>query len=133
MVLQARARSGASWQVVAKDYVAKSGAFELKWKPKKGMERLRVALGSHKAFAGSAANVPEAAISHCRISQRADGWAIKCDTTVKDDSRVRLMKDGKAVGFARVRDGSLRLQGAGPVGAYVIDITVGRRHVLLNL
>ena len=77
--------------------------------------------------------VPEAAISNCRVSQRAGGWAIRCDTTVKDDSQVRLMKNGKAVGFARVRDGSLRLQGTGPVGAHVIDITAGKRHVRLDL
>ena len=133
VVLQARPDAGASWKVVAKNIVAKSGAYELRWKPKKDMARLRVVLTSHKGFAGSAALVPEAAISNCRVSQRAGGWAIRCDTTVKDDSRVRLMKNGKAVGFARVRDGSLRLQGSGPVGAHVIDITAGKRHVRLDL
>ena len=97
------------------------------------MERLRVVLESHKGFAGSAARVPEGAISDCRVSQRAGGWAIRCDTTVKNDSRVRLMKNGKAVGFARVRDGGLRLHGTGPVGAHVIDITAGKRHVRLDL
>ena len=59
------------------------------------MERLRVVLQSHKGFASSAARVPKAAISNCKVSQRAGGWAIRCDTTVKNDSRVRLMKSGK--------------------------------------
>ena len=133
MVLQARPDAGASWKVVARAIVARSGAYQLTWKPKKNMARLRVVLESHKGFAGSAARVPKAAISNCRVSQRAGGWAIRCDTTMKDDSRVRLMKNGKVVGFARVRDGSLRLQGTGTVGAYVIDITAGKRHVRLDL
>jgi hypothetical protein len=133
VVLQARPKAGASWKVVAKDTVAKSGGYVLTWKPKKGMGRLRVVLRAYEGFAESAATVPKAAISNCKVADRVGGWAIRCDTTAKDHSRVRLLRNGKAVGFARVRDGSFSLRGSGPVGAYTIDITVGKRHLRLNL
>ncbi len=133
VVLQARPDAGSSWKTVAKDKVAKSGAYGLRWNPKKDMDRLRVVLKSHKSFAGSAATVPEAAISNCKVSKRAGGWSIRCDTTAKDDSRVRLLRTGKVVGFARVREGNFSLRGSGAVGGHTIDITAAKRHLRLSL
>ncbi len=133
VVLEARPDAGASWKVVARDTVAKSGAFLLTWTPEKDMTRLRVRLKTHQGFAGSAAAVPPAAISGCKVTKREGGWSIRCSTTAKDDSRVRLLRNGKAIGFARVRDGSFSLRGGGPVGAHTIDITTGKRRLRLSL
>ncbi|KRF07550.1 hypothetical protein ASG88_01550 [Nocardioides sp. Soil777] len=133
VLLQARADEGAAWSTVGQDTVDGSGKFTLKWKPKVRLDLLRVVLEPTSGFAGSAAAVPTATISACKVAGKGR-WTVKCLTTAKAGSVVRLLDGGKVVDKARVRGGGLRLVGRGKVGTHRIDITVGkRRHVRLAL
>ena len=132
--LQARPAAGAPWTTVDRDRVNRAGKFVLTWTPKVRLLLLRVVLLDHKGFAGSAAAVPSAKISACKVAKRGGGWSVTCRTTAKANSLVRLLKDGKVTDQARVRNGSFRLNGKGAVSAHSIDITVSkRRHIRLAL
>ena len=48
------------------------------------------------------------------MTKRGGGWTLKCSTTAKDGSRVRLLKNGKATSFSRVKSGAFYLRGTGP-------------------
>lgn len=134
VVLQGRQAAGAPWTTVAQDAVDGAGKFVLTWKPKVRLRLLRVELQPFGEFAASAAAVPAAAISACKVAKRGGGWTITCKTTAKKASVVRLLKNGKVTDRTRVRNGSLRLRGKGGVGEHTIDITVGkRRHLRLAL
>lgn len=133
VVLQARGADGTPWKVVDRDRADRSGNFKLKWRVKKSMTMLRVVLSPHRGFAGSVAQVPAAAISDCKVTPRGSGWTLKCSTTAKSRSRVRLLKGGAAVSFARVKDGVFYLRGSGPVGALTIDVTTRKGHIRLDL
>lgn len=134
VVLEARKAAGTPWQAVDSDKVSQSGDFVLKWKVKKSMTKLRAVLQPYQAYAGSIATVPAAAISGCKVTKRGSGWSLKCSTTAKKGSRVRLLRNGKATSFSRVRDGGVfYLRGTGPIGAFVVDVTAGKRHIRLPL
>lgn len=133
LVLEARRNVGATWQVVDRDKADRSGRFALKWRVKKSMTMLRVSLRPHQGYAGSAAAVPAPAISSCKVAKRSSGWNLKCSTTVKDGSRVRLLKNGAAISSGRVRNGSFSLRGTGAAGAFTVDVTAGKRHIRLHL
>ena len=134
VLLQARPTAGAPWTTVDRDKVDKSGKFALTWKPKSRLRLLRVALQPYKGYAGSAAAVPAAKISACKVAKRGGGYSVTCQTTAKAGSKVSLLKNGNVIDRARVRSGAFRLNGTGPVGAASIDITVSkRRHIRLAL
>ncbi len=134
VLLQARSTSGASWTTVDRTRANRAGAFVLKWRPKARLRELRVVLSPVEGFAGSAAAVPTAKISACKVKKRRGGWSVTCRTTARTGSRVRLRKDGDTVDRARVRRGKLRLTGKGRVGAHTIDVRLGKkRHVRLAL
>lgn len=133
LVLEAQRGVGAPWQAVDRDKADRSGRFVLKWRVKKSMTMLRVVLRPHRGYAGSIAAVPAPAISRCRVAKRGSGWTLKCSTTAKDGSRVRLLRNGKATSSARVEDGTFRLRGTGSVGAFTVDVTAGKRHIRLPL
>lgn len=134
VLLQARATDGAPWTTVDQSKARRSGKFALKWKLKSRLRQLRVVLSPAKGFAGSAAAVPTAKISACKVAKRGSRWSVTCQTTAKSGSSVRLLNGGKTADKARVRKGRLRLTGKGRVGAYVIDIKVSKkRHVRLAL
>ena len=133
VLLQARAAAGDGWVTVDRDKVDRAGRFSLRWRPRAQLTLLRVALQPHKRFAGSAAAVPTAPISACKVRSRGTGWTVTCLTTAKDRSVVRLLQRGTAVDRTKVRHGSFRLHGADGVKAYVIDLKAGARHVRLSL
>ena len=138
VLLQARADAGDPWTTVDQDKVNRTGEFVVRWVPKFRLRLMRVALLPHEGFAGSAAAVPEAKISACKVAGRSGGdWSVTCRTTAKAGSAVRLLRNKKpdvVVDRARVRRGSIRLTGTGPVREYSIDITVSkRRHIRLAL
>jgi hypothetical protein len=133
LVLEAQRGVGAPWQVVDRDKADRSGRFVLKWRVKKSMTMLRVVLRPHRGFAGSVTAVPAPAISSCRITKRSSGWTLKCSTTAKDGSRVRLLKNGTATSSARVKDGTFQLRGAGSADAFTVDVSAGKRHIRLPL
>lgn len=133
LVLEAQRGVGAPWKVVDRAKADRSGRFALRWRVKKSMKMLRVVLQPHRGYAGSAAAVPAPAISSCKVTKRSGGWTLKCSTTAKDGSRVRLLKNGRAVSSARVRDGSFTLRGTGAAGAFTVDVTAGKRHIRLPL
>ncbi len=134
VLLQARAAAGDDWVTVDRDKVDRAGRFVLTWRPRSRLALLRVALQPHKKFAGSAAAVPAALVSACKVKSRGPGWTLTCRTTAKDRSVVRLLLQGSAVDQTRVHEGSFRLHGRRAVGGYVIDIEAGsRRHVRLAL
>ena len=134
VLLQARAAHGAPWTTVRSGTVDGAGKFALKWKPKASLRLLQVVLEPPSGYAGSAAAVPTPTISACKVAKRGGGWSVKCATTVKAGSVVRLLDGKRTVDRAKVRKGSFRVAGKGKVGAHRIDITVGkRRHVRLAL
>lgn len=134
VVLEARQAAGTPWQAVDSDKVNRSGDYVLKWRVKKSMTKLRVVLQPHRVYASSIANVPAAPISGCKVTKRGGGWTVKCSTTAKKGSRVRLLRNGKVTSVARVRDGGVfYLRGSGPTGAFVVDVTAGKRHIRLPL
>jgi hypothetical protein len=133
VVLEARRGAGAPWQAMDSDKANGSGDYVLKWRVRKSMTSLRVVLQPYRSYAASTAAVPAAAISGCKVTKRGSGWTLKCATTAKDGSRVRLLKNGKATGYARVRKGVFYLRGTGRTGAFSVDVTVGKRHIRLPL
>jgi hypothetical protein len=134
VVLEARRDAGAPWQAVDSDKVGRSGDYVLKWRVKKSMTKLRVVLQPYQGYAASIGKVPAAPISGCKVTKRGGGWSLKCSTTAKKGSQVRLLRNGKATSSARVRDGGVfYLRGTGPIGAYVVDVTAGKRHIRLPL
>jgi hypothetical protein len=133
VLLQARPAAGAPWTTMDRDRVDRAGKYALSWHPKVRLRLLRVSLHPHKSFAGSAATVPTAPISACKVAKRGGGWSVRCATTAKDDSLVRLFRHRKVVDRTHVRDGRFRLHGTGAVGAHTIDITVKGHHIRLDL
>jgi hypothetical protein len=133
VLLQARAATGAAWTTLDKDRVDKSGLFDLRAKPKAGLPLLRVVLLPHRRFAATAATVPPAPISACRVKSQGQSWTVRCLTTAKDGARARLTKDGRLVDTARVRDGGFRLSGRGAPGVHVIEVRKGSRTYRLHL
>lgn len=133
VVLEARQADGAAWKAVDRDKADRSGRFALKWRVKKSMTMLRVVLRPHRGFAGSVVPVPAPPISNCKVTPRGNGWTLKCSTTAKNGSRVRLLKGGTTVGFGRVKDGAFYLRGAGSVGAFTVDVATRKKHIRLNL
>jgi hypothetical protein len=133
VLLQARHAVGDAWTTVDRDRADRHGRFALSWRPKVRQGLLRVALLPHKKYAGSAAAVPQAQLSACKVARHGDGWSVSCLTTAKDGSRARLLRDGLLVDRARVRVGGVRLHGTGSVSAYVIDIAAGSRHIRMDL
>lgn len=132
VVLQARA-DGAPWSTVDRDRADRSGSFAFKWRVKRSMTMLRVVLMPHRGYARSVATVPAPGISACKVTKRGNGWTLRCSTTAKNGSKVRLLKNGRATSFSRVDDGVFYLRGAGPVGAFTVDITTRKRHIRLPL
>ncbi len=133
VLLQARSSAGAPWTTVDRGQVDGAGRFALRWNPEVQLRLLRVVLEPTGGFAGSAAAVPTATISACKVAGRGR-WTVTCLTTAKAGSVVRLLQGGKVTDKARVRRGSFRLVGTGKVGAHRIDIRVGkRRHIRLAL
>ena len=134
VLLQARPTEGAPWSTVDTDKADSAGKFVLTWTPKARLRLSRVVLPPVEGFAGSAAAVPVAKISACKVTGRRGGWSITCQTTAKAGSEVRFVKNGKVTDKARVRRGSLRLSGKGKVSDHTIDIMVSkRRHIRLAL
>ncbi len=133
VLLQARAAAGDGWVTVDRDKVDRAGRFSLRWRPRAQLTLLRVALEPHKRFAGSAAAVPTAPLSACKVRSRGTGWTVTCLTTAKDRSVVRLLQRGAVVDRTKVRHGSFRLHGRNGVKASVIDLKAGARHVRLSL
>ncbi len=135
VMLQARSEAGSDWVTVASDRVSRSGAFDLRWKPRLSLPLLRVALAPSGAFAGSIAAVPAAKISACKVARRgSSAWRVTCRTTEKSGSVVRLL-DGRSVSDrTTVRNGAFRLRGTGPVRGTRIELAVGAsRRVTLTL
>ena len=90
--------------------------------------------GAATGFAGSAAAVPMAPISACKVTRRGGGWLVVCRTTARAGSVVRLLEKATTTDRARVRGGSFRLHGTGKVGTHRIDLAVSkRRHIRLAL
>lgn len=134
VLLQARQAAGSPWKTVDQDGIDRDGRFALAWKPRSGLRLLRVVLDPGTGFAGSAAAVPTAKISACRVTRSSRRWSVTCRTTVKNGSVVRLLRNGTVVDRARVRRGSVRLHGDGRLATHTIDITVTKkRHVRLAL
>ncbi|WP_210648659.1 hypothetical protein [Nocardioides sp. SYSU D00065] len=132
--LQARSVDGDGWTTVARDRVATDGRFALRWRPRASTPVLRVELVARGAFAGSAAAVPAAPISACRVTGAGSGWTVTCLTTARVGSVVRLL-DGRTVeDRSTVRRGTLRLHGRGAVVGSRVEVTVAaRRPVRLTL
>lgn len=128
--LQARTGPEKPWVTVAKRKVTKNGKFALTWRPKSKMMELRVALADYRAFAGSATTVKQAKISDCRVTKRARGWSVRCLSSVKSGSRARLVMGDRVLDRTKVRKGSFRLDGEGPVSGRVIEVAVGKRLVV---
>jgi len=127
VLLQARAAEGGAWTTLAKDRVDRAGRFVLRSKPRRGLPLMRVELLAHKRFASSAAAVPPAPISACKVATHRGGWTLSCLTTAKDGSRVRLFKHGHLVDSGRVKDGGFRVHSRGPVGDHVVEVGKGTR------
>ena len=106
VLLQARATEGAPWSTVDTDRADRAGKFVLRWTPKARLRLSRVVLPPVKGFAGTAAAVPVAKISACKVTGRGGGWSITCRTTARNGSEVRFLKGGKVTDRARVRRGS---------------------------
>jgi hypothetical protein len=133
VLLQARSSAGAPWTTVDRAQVDAAGRFALAWNPVVGLRLLRVVLEPTRGFAGSAAAVPTATISACKVAGQGR-WTVTCLTTAKAGSVVRLLLGRKVTDRARVRRGSFHLVGTGKVDAHRIDIKVGkRRHIRLDL
>lgn len=133
VLLQARSSAGAPWTTVGRGQVDGAGRFALRWNPEVQLRQLRVVLEPTRGFAGSAAAVPTATISACKVAGQGR-WTVTCLTTAKAGSVVRLLRGAKVTERARVRAGSFRLVGTRKVGEHRIDITVGkRRHIRLAL
>jgi hypothetical protein len=133
VLLEARAAVGDPWTTVDRDRVDRHGRFALSWRPKVRMGLLRVSLLPRKRYAGSAAAVPAAPISACKVTKRSGGWSVSCLTTAKAGSQVRLARDGQVVDRARVRNGGFHVLGSGSVSAHVIDIAAGSHHIRMDL
>jgi hypothetical protein len=133
VLLQARATIGAPWTTLDRDRVDEAGRFVLRAKPKAGHPLLRVELLPHRRFAGTAANVPPAPISACKVTSKGKAWTVRCLTIAKDGTLARLAKDGKLVDTARVRDDAFRLHGRGAVRGHVIEVRKGSRTYRLRL
>jgi hypothetical protein len=133
VLLQARSSAGAPWITVDRDRIDAAGRFALGWNPEVGLRLLRVVLEPTGRFAGSAAAVPTASISACKVAGRSR-WTVTCLTTAKAGSVVRLLQGRKVSDKTRVRRGSFHLVGTGKVDAHRIDLRVGKRlHVRLAL
>jgi hypothetical protein len=134
VLLQVRAAAGDDWVTVDRDRVDKAGRFTLSWHPKAHNSLLRVALEPHKKYAGSAATVPAAPISSCKVKKAGSGWSVSCHTTAQAGSQVRLLKGGAVVDTARVRADGFHLHGSGAVAAHTVDLAAnGHRHIRLEL
>lgn len=130
--LQARTAAGASWTTVATTRAKRSGAFTLRWKPRARWQVLRVALRPPSGFAESFAAVARPAISSCKVVGK-QRWTVSCRTTAKARTTVRLVDAGAVLDRSRVRGGTLRLEGRGPVAGTRIVLGTGRRTVRLTL
>ncbi len=134
VLLQARKTAGDPWTTVDRDKVNKRGEFALAWKPLVRLPLLQVALQPFRKYAGSSAAVPKPPISSCKVKRRGtDGWSVTCLTTAKNGSVARLLDGRTVLDKSKVKKGSLRLHGTGPVSKRVIDVTVRGRHVKLVL
>jgi hypothetical protein len=133
VLLQARSAPGSAWTTLDRDRVDRAGRFTLSAKPKAGLPLLRVALLPHRRFGASAASVPPAPISACKVKSQGQGWTVRCLTIAKDGTRARLSKNGQLVDTARVQDGGFRLRGRGAVHGHVIDVRKGSRLFRLHL
>jgi hypothetical protein len=133
VLLQARASTGAPWATLDRDRVDQAGRFTLRAKPEAGLPLLRVALLPHRRFAATAAPVPAAPISACKVKSQGQGWTVRCLTIAKDGTLARLSKNGQLVDTARVRDGGFRLQGRGAVRGNVIEVRKGSQTFRLPL
>lgn len=132
--LQARAAAGDPWTTVGQNRTDRDGRFTVSWKPRARLHLLQVVLVPPTGFAGSAAAVPMAPISACKVTRRGGGWLVVCRTTARAGSVVRLLEKATTTDRARVRGGTFRLHGAGKVGTHRIDLAVSkRRHIRLAL
>lgn len=128
VLLQARPVAGAPWTTVDRDKADRAGKFVLTWEPKVRLRHLRVVLLPYKRWAASAAAVPSAEISACKVVKRSGDWSVTCRTTALAGSRVRLLDHGDITDRARVRSGSFRLDGTGRVTGHSIDIKGTQGH-----
>ena len=134
VLLQARADLGDRWTTVDRDKVDRDGRVALAWTPKRKFTQLRVLLVAGKKYAASAAAVPAASISACRVSRHQVGWSVRCQSTARDGSAVRLLDGDHVVDTAHVQAGVFRLHGTGPVRQHVIDVALSStQHARLTL
>jgi hypothetical protein len=133
VLLQARKVAGDTWTTVDKDRLDRTGRFSLHWHARSDLHLLRVVLLPHKKYAGSAAVVGQPAISSCAVTKKHGGWSVRCLTTARSGSPVRLLEHGSVVGRARVHDGAFHVRGRGAVGAHAIDVLTGSKHLHLDL
>jgi hypothetical protein len=126
--LQARGSAGAEWTTVGKAKVTHKGHFVLTWTRKPKYTQLRVTLPKKGEYAASAAAVPPAQISACRVKRSGTGWSVRCQTTAKDLRVVRL-RDGKLVlDTTQVHAGTFRLDGSGAVEGKVVEVVFSAQH-----
>jgi hypothetical protein len=134
VVLEARSAEGSLWAAVAGSRVDDEGHFVLRWKPKATLRLLRVSLEPTGGFAGSAAAVPEAQISACKVARHGNRWTVTCRSTARSGSVVQLLDGRRVEDRSRVRRGVFRLTGRGRTWGHRIDLTVSKgRHVRLTL
>ena len=132
--LQARAGLGDRWTTLDRDRADRDGRFALAWNPRPRFTQLRVLLVAGDEYAASAAAVPAARISACRVSRHEVGWTVRCQSTARDGSAVRLLDGGQVVDTAHVHAGVFRLHGTGPVRRHVIDVALSStQHARLAL
>lgn len=132
VLLQARTAAGTQWTTVATGKADGSGRFALRWKPRSRWQSLRVALEPPAGFGASAAAVGQPAISACKVTGKRS-WTVTCRTTARKGSVTRLLDGRTVVDKARVRRGTLRLHGTGPVKGTRIEVVRGSRKVRLAL
>lgn len=132
VLLQARTSTGSAWVTVARDSVDSKGQYLLRWQRKAKYHFLRVALEQYNSFAASAAAVPRARISTCKVTKKTRSWTVTCATTAPNRSRARLFRSDTFIDGARVRNGHFTLQGTGKVPQHRIEV-LGKRRLRLSL
>lgn len=132
VLLQARTAAGTEWTTVASGKADRAGRFALRWKPRSRWQSLRVALEPPAGFGASTSTVGQPAISACTVTGKRS-WTVTCRTTARKGSAVRLLDGRTVVDRARVRRGTLRLHGTGPVKGTRVEVVRGSRKVRLTL
>lgn len=131
--LQGRSRDAGTWVTYAKAVVVK-GEYTLTWKRHSTVRYLQVRLSQHMSYASSAASVPPAPISACRVTKTDSGRILKCHTIAKPGTKAKLLRAGDVLDRDRVsRRGLVKVHVRNKFTGTVLKVYASKHTFKLHL